>query len=74
MHDPDAKIAQGERDYVYPLRRPGVEVTCIEGVLGDVMLVNGAPWPVAVVSATRHTDRGWPTRPTPAATISRATG
>jgi FtsP/CotA-like multicopper oxidase with cupredoxin domain len=33
---------------------PGVEEPYIEGVLGDVILVNGAPWPVAEVSATRH--------------------
>lgn len=26
----------------------------VEGVLGDVVLVNGAPWPVDEVSATRH--------------------
>ncbi|GAA3685810.1 multicopper oxidase family protein [Nonomuraea antimicrobica] len=26
----------------------------LEGVEGDVILVNGAPWPVAEVSATRH--------------------
>ncbi|MEV5891920.1 multicopper oxidase family protein [Nonomuraea fuscirosea] len=32
----------------------GVEDSYIEGVLGDVILVNGAPWPVAEVSATRH--------------------
>jgi spore coat protein A len=33
---------------------PGVEDAYLEGVLGDVILVNGAPWPVAEVSATRH--------------------
>ncbi|MEV0677343.1 multicopper oxidase family protein [Actinosynnema sp. NPDC050436] len=33
---------------------PGVEEPYVEGVLGDVVLVNGAPWPVAEVSATRH--------------------
>ncbi|WP_410643301.1 multicopper oxidase family protein [Amycolatopsis sp. lyj-346] len=127
MHDPDAVLTQGEREYVYPLRQkaatlwyhdhrmdftgpavyrglagfhlirdeeedalplprgerelplmitdrafaadgslhypsldrtltavPGVEEPYIEGVLGDVLLVNGAPWPVAEVSATRH--------------------
>ncbi|MCA2181367.1 multicopper oxidase domain-containing protein [Nonomuraea glycinis] len=127
MRDPHAKVAQGVRDYVYPLQQPastlwyhdhrmdftgpavyrglagfhlvrdaeedalplpygerelplmitdrafaedgsmhypsvdpslttvpGVEDSYIEGVLGDVILVNGAPWPVAEVSATRH--------------------
>jgi len=127
MHDPDAKITQGVRDYVYPLRQrastlwyhdhrmdftgpavyrglagfhlvrdaeedalplprgerelplmitdrsfaadgsmyypsldptlnaaPGVEEPYLEGVFGDVILVNGAPWPVAEVSATRY--------------------
>jgi spore coat protein A len=33
---------------------PGVEEPYVAGVLGDVVLVNGAPWPVAEVSATRH--------------------
>ncbi|GAB2747981.1 multicopper oxidase family protein [Amycolatopsis magusensis] len=33
---------------------PGVEEPYVEGVFGDVLLVNGAPWPVAEVSATRH--------------------
>ncbi|MFG2648497.1 multicopper oxidase family protein [Streptomyces sp. NPDC048436] len=33
---------------------PGVEAAYMDGVLGDVQLVNGAPWPQAEVSATRH--------------------
>ncbi|OZM70379.1 copper oxidase [Amycolatopsis antarctica] len=33
---------------------PGVEDDYVEGVLGDVILVNGAPWPLHEVSATRH--------------------
>lgn len=33
---------------------PGVEEPYVAGVLGDVILVNGAPWPVAEVSATRY--------------------
>lgn len=33
---------------------PGVEQPYVEGVFGDVVLVNGAPWPVHEVSATRH--------------------
>ncbi|MGW0883091.1 multicopper oxidase family protein [Streptomyces sp. NPDC002671] len=33
---------------------PGVEDAYMDGVLGDVQLVNGAPWPAAEVSATRH--------------------
>lgn len=32
----------------------GVEDDHVEGVFGDVILVNGAPWPVTEVSATRH--------------------
>lgn len=37
------------------LRRvPGVEREWMEGVLGDVILVNGAPWPVAEVDAARY--------------------
>ncbi|MET8472983.1 multicopper oxidase family protein [Streptomyces sp. NPDC006422] len=33
---------------------PGVRAEFMDGVLGDVQLVNGAPWPVLDVSATRH--------------------
>ncbi len=33
---------------------PGVEPEWAEGVLGDVVLVNGAPWPVHDVDAARH--------------------
>lgn len=33
---------------------PGVEAGWMEGVLGDVVLVNGAPWPVHDVDAARH--------------------
>ncbi|MQA16234.1 MAG: multicopper oxidase domain-containing protein [Pseudonocardiaceae bacterium] len=33
---------------------PGVEPEWMEGVLGDVVLVNGAPWPVAEVDAARY--------------------
>jgi FtsP/CotA-like multicopper oxidase with cupredoxin domain len=40
--------------FVYPsldpdLVRPGVRATYRDGVLGDVILVNGAPWPVLTV-------------------------
>ncbi|MFI8964650.1 multicopper oxidase family protein [Streptomyces sp. NPDC053493] len=34
--------------------RPGVEEPYLAGVLGDVVLVNGAPWPVHEVDAARH--------------------
>jgi spore coat protein A len=127
MHDPAARITQGERDYVFPLEQraatlwyhdhrmdftgpavyrglagfhlvtddeeealdlpagerdlplmiadrafaadgsfaypsldpslrstPGVEEPYVEGVFGDVILVNGVPWPVHEVSATRY--------------------
>ena len=33
-------------------RQQGVEQPYMEGVLGDVILVNGAPWPVLEVAAT----------------------
>jgi FtsP/CotA-like multicopper oxidase with cupredoxin domain len=33
---------------------PGVERPWMEGVLGDVVLVNGVPWPVAEVDAARY--------------------
>ncbi len=33
---------------------PGVERPWMEGVLGDVVLVNGAPWPVAEVGTARY--------------------
>ncbi|WP_436499449.1 multicopper oxidase family protein [Actinokineospora sp. HUAS TT18] len=33
---------------------PGVDPDFAEGVLGDVVLVNGAPWPVHEVDAVRH--------------------
>lgn len=35
-------------------RTPGVEKDYMEGVLGDVILVNGAPWPVLEVDAARY--------------------
>ncbi|MFF4016470.1 multicopper oxidase family protein [Streptomyces sp. NPDC001843] len=34
--------------------QPGVEEAYLAGVLGDVILVNGAPWPVHEVDAVRH--------------------
>src|SRR5215212_5457102 len=34
--------------------KPGVEDDYMEGVLGDTILVNGAPWPVLEVSNTRY--------------------
>ncbi|WP_409494447.1 multicopper oxidase family protein [Amycolatopsis sp. cmx-11-12] len=33
---------------------PGVESAYVEGVFGDVILVNGAPWPVHEVAAVRY--------------------
>ena len=33
---------------------PGVEDDYMEGVMGDVILVNGAPWPVLEVDAARY--------------------
>jgi FtsP/CotA-like multicopper oxidase with cupredoxin domain len=34
--------------------KPGVEDDYMDGVLGDAILVNGAPWPVLEVSNTRY--------------------
>ena len=34
--------------------KPGVEDAYMDGVLGDTILVNGAPWPVLEVSATKY--------------------
>jgi spore coat protein A, manganese oxidase len=34
--------------------RPGVRSAYMNGVLGDVVLVNGAPWPVAAVDRARY--------------------
>jgi len=41
---------------VDPMMRdqPGVDAEHMEGVLGDVILVNGAPWPVLDVAAVRY--------------------
>lgn len=36
------------------MRTPGVRPSYMDGVLGDVVLVNGAPWPVLDVSACRY--------------------
>jgi len=36
------------------LRTPGVREPYGSGVLGDVVLVNGVPWPVAEIPAARH--------------------
>jgi spore coat protein A len=42
--------------FLYPARRdgPGVEGDHMSGVLGDCVLVNGAPWPVMEVTNTRY--------------------
>jgi hypothetical protein len=49
---------------------PGVEDGWMAGVLGDVVLVNGAPWPVHEVDAARYRLR-IATRRTRGATGSR---
>ena len=47
-------------DFLYPsldktlINRAGVRSDYMEGVTGDVILVNGAPWPVAKVANTRY--------------------
>jgi len=54
------KAFDADGELVYPsldptlTTTPGVEDFAMEGVLGDVVLVNGAPWPVAEVDAARH--------------------
>ena len=42
--------------FLYPALEdgPGVEPEYMEGVIGDVILVNGAPWPVLEVDAARY--------------------
>ncbi|TCO52808.1 multicopper oxidase family protein [Actinocrispum wychmicini] len=42
--------------FIYPALRPGpgVEAPFGNGVLGDVILVNGAPWPVLEVDASKY--------------------
>jgi len=42
--------------FLYPAAKdgPGVEEKYMEGVIGDVILVNGAPWPVLEVDAARY--------------------
>jgi spore coat protein A len=42
--------------FAYPALpdRPGVEPAFMNGVLGDCVLVNGAPWPVLEVTSTRY--------------------
>ena len=46
--------------FLYPsldpslMGEPGVEEDYMDGVLGDTILVNGAPWPFMEVSNTRH--------------------
>ncbi|GGC65697.1 multicopper oxidase family protein [Hoyosella rhizosphaerae] len=49
----------GDAQFKYPAlspeqRFPGVEALYLAGVLGDVILVNGAPWPTHEVSQTRY--------------------
>ncbi|MFJ1793048.1 multicopper oxidase family protein [Kitasatospora griseola] len=46
--------ADGSLDYPSLSDRPGVQEPYTAGVLGDVILVNGAPWPVHEVAAVRH--------------------
>lgn len=45
--------------FLYPAHHHGAGVTdaYMEGVLGDVILVNGAPWPVLEVTAARNPRR-----------------
>ncbi|MFF0560568.1 multicopper oxidase family protein [Streptomyces sp. NPDC004266] len=51
---------EADGDFRYPAKdptctgEPGVHADYMDGVLGDVQLVNGAPWPVLDVAATRY--------------------
>ncbi|RFU39556.1 multicopper oxidase family protein [Actinomadura logoneensis] len=49
-----AFAADGTLHYPALRGRPGVQPEYEAGVLGDVILVNGAPWPVHEVDAARH--------------------
>ncbi|MFG2072338.1 multicopper oxidase family protein [Nonomuraea maritima] len=40
--------------FLYPRDHEGHDAAYMAGVEGDVILVNGAPWPVAEVTATRY--------------------
>ncbi|MGH3098202.1 MAG: multicopper oxidase family protein [Streptosporangiales bacterium] len=49
----------GDGSFHYPaldpsLKKPGVKDDYMSGVLGDCILVNGAPWPVLEVTNTRY--------------------
>ncbi|MDN5852022.1 MAG: multicopper oxidase family protein [Actinomycetia bacterium] len=50
----------GDGAFIYPaldptmMKEPGVEDAYMAGVLGDVVLVNGAPWPELEVDAARY--------------------
>jgi FtsP/CotA-like multicopper oxidase with cupredoxin domain len=49
-----AFAADGSFHYPALKDGPGVESAYMEGVIGDVILVNGAPWPVLEVDAARY--------------------
>ncbi|WP_112242815.1 multicopper oxidase family protein [Kribbella monticola] len=49
-----AFAADGSFRYPAAKDGPGVESAYMEGVVGDVVLVNGAPWPVLEVAAARY--------------------
>lgn len=49
-----AFAADGSLDYPGLPDRPGVREPYLAGVLGDVILVNGAPWPVHEVDTARY--------------------
>jgi FtsP/CotA-like multicopper oxidase with cupredoxin domain len=50
----DGSFRYPSRDLALGGETPGVEQQFMEGVLGDVVLVNGAPWPVLEVDAARY--------------------
>jgi len=49
-----AFAADGSFRYPALTDGPGIEPEYMEGVIGDVVLVNGAPWPVLEVDAARY--------------------
>jgi spore coat protein A len=51
--DADGRLDYPARDPSMT-REPGTRTDSVEGVLGDVVLVNGVPWPEAEVDAARY--------------------
>ncbi|GAA1648232.1 multicopper oxidase family protein [Actinoplanes couchii] len=51
------RLFEADGSFHYPAagaHQPGVRAVHLDGVRGDTVLVNGAPWPVAAVDGARH--------------------